>query len=111
MDREITQEFIRSALDYDYKTGLFTWKADRPLEHFKNTHARNTYLSRFAGKVAGHVYKLENSTHLEYIQIRLFGKLMLGHRLACLYMYGFWPDGVIDHIDGNGLNNKMEIFV
>lgn len=33
--------------------------------------------------------------------------MYLGHRLACLYTYGFLPEGVIDHIDGNGLNNRM----
>lgn len=102
---ELTQETLHEALDYDKQTGIFIWKVDRPLSHFKSLHARNTYLGRFAGKTAGYPSKYNNKG-LHYLQIRIKGELYLGHRLAWLYVNGVWPDNILDHEDGNGLNNK-----
>ena len=102
---EISQEVLHEALDYNKETGLFTWKMDRPLSHFKNTHARNTYMGRFAGKLAGYPSKYSKKD-LYYLQIRIKGKLFLAHRLAWFYVNGVWPSKLLDHEDGNGLNNK-----
>jgi len=41
-----------------------------------------------------------------YLRIYLLGSSMYAHRLAWIYCYGKSP-GVIDHIDGNPLNNKI----
>ena len=57
-----------------------------------------------SGKVAGCECMRDK---LSYICIRVKGKLNLAHRLAWLYVYGLWPKGVIDHIDGNGTNNSI----
>lgn len=102
---DLTHKVLYEALDYNKESGLFTWKVDRPLEHFKNTHARNTYLGRFAGKVAGHPSKY-GPKDLYYTQIRIKGKLFLAHRLAWFYVNAEWPAQLIDHEDGDGLNNK-----
>lgn len=39
--------------------------------------------------------------------VRVNKKLYAVHRLVFLFHRGFWPEQV-DHIDGNGLNNKIE---
>lgn len=97
---------LLEALDYNPLTGIFTWRSDRPLSHFKNESAKKVYLGKLAGKQAGHKCKPANSD-ITYVQIRLFTKLYLAHRLAVFYMTGNWPSGIIDHINGNGLDNSM----
>lgn len=103
---ELDHSKLLEALDYDPLTGIFTWRDDRPLSHFKNMSAKKVYLSRFAGKQAGHEYRMPKAD-MTYVQIRLFTKLYLGHRLAVFYVTGKWPSGVIDHINGDGLDNAI----
>lgn len=73
----ITQEELKRLLNYDPETGIFTWKEDR--------------FSDREGKVAGCKHKLTG-----YIQIKVFGKMYKGHRLAWLYVYGEFPT-MLDH--------------
>jgi hypothetical protein len=43
-----------------------------------------------------------------YLQTQLDHKTYKVHRIAfCLY-YGRWPDGLVDHIDGNRTNNRKD---
>ena len=82
-------EDLRKSLGYDSETGELRWKS--------------TLGSRaLVGNLAGCV----NKTHdCQYIQFQ--GKRYLAHRLAWLLTHGKWPDGVIDHLDGNPLNNRI----
>jgi hypothetical protein len=42
-----------------------------------------------------------------YLTVSLYGRTCAVHRLAWLLSYGAWPDKVIDHIDGDKLNNRL----
>ena len=42
-----------------------------------------------------------------YLRLYLHGKKYLAHRVAILLATGSMPDGLIDHIDGNTLNNRL----
>ncbi len=42
-----------------------------------------------------------------YVEFNVMGRLHKAHRLAWLYVYGEWPDGDIDHLDGNKSNNRI----
>ncbi len=42
-----------------------------------------------------------------YLRLRIDGHLVYQHRAAWLYMHGAWPDGIIDHKDGNRANNAI----
>ncbi len=42
-----------------------------------------------------------------YIFIRVDNKTHKAHRLAFLFMYGYLPDKMVDHIDGNKSNNRF----
>jgi hypothetical protein len=83
----LTQEYLKSILDYDLDTGIFTWKVN------KSKTAK-------AGDVAGW---LDNG----YRGIEINNKSYKAHRLAWLYVYGEMPKNLIDHVDGNRSNNKI----
>lgn len=84
----ITADMLRAALRYDPETGVFTRiQAGQP--------------SRWVGKPAGFVDKAG------YRRIALGGKQHLAHRLVLLYVYGRWPEGHIDHINGITFDNRL----
>lgn len=97
----ITQAYLKSRLEYDPLTGVFTWK-QKP----GSDRMTNTWNTRYAGKIAGTVRRVDNSD-LYYLHINLFNRPRRAHRLAWLYTHGEFPK-LIDHIDGDGLNNKLE---
>ncbi len=43
-----------------------------------------------------------------YLTVSFRGDSVTVHRLAWAIYHGHWPLGVIDHVDGDGLNNKIE---
>lgn len=83
----LTQEYLKSILDYDLDTGIFTWKVK------KSQVAK-------AGDVAGWEYN-------GYREIEIDNKKYKAHRLAWLYVHGEMPKNLIDHIDNNRSNNKI----
>lgn len=85
----LTQERLKEVLNYDPETGAFTWKI--------RTSNRVS-----VGDVAG---SLNTSGRM---QIRIDGVSYLAHRIAWLYVTGYWPVFHIDHIDGNPLNNTFK---
>lgn len=42
-----------------------------------------------------------------YVKIGINGKTYSAHRLAWFYVYGLWPIGVIDHINGWKFDNRF----
>jgi hypothetical protein len=84
-----TIEQINDWLDYNRETGVFTWKKSRG--------------KRFtAGDVAGKL------SHQGYLQSTVPGcERASNHRLAYFIVYGVWPSGDVDHINGNGLDNRI----
>jgi len=84
----LTQSRLHELLDYDPISGVFRIRVYRGGPKKK-------------GDVAGSL------TNQGYRQIRVDGGRYKAHRLAWLYMYGKWPCGYIDHIDGNPSNNAI----
>jgi len=84
----ITQEKLKANLTYCANTGNFKW-----VNIDKYTHRVK------AGDIAGWVDD-------KYHKIMINGKSYRSHRLAWLYVYGYMPSE-IDHIDHDGLNNKL----
>ncbi|EWD85821.1 hypothetical protein L471_04520 [Klebsiella pneumoniae BIDMC 34] len=87
-EKSITQELLRTLLEYDPQTGIFRWK----IKASSSAHPGD-----IAGCIDGQGYRV----------IRIYGKNRKAHRLAWLYVYGDEPE-VIDHIDRNRSNNAIE---
>lgn len=84
----ITQEILKRLLEYDEKTGSFTWKV---------SPSRNVRAGESAGSVTSEMYT----------SITIMRKHYQAHRLAWLYVHGVWPKSVLDHIDTNRVNNRI----
>jgi hypothetical protein len=84
----ITQEYLHEIFDYDRNTGVFFRK-------------KRTSSSVKIGDIAG----CDNG--IGYIVISVKSKLVHAHRLAWLYVYGSFPNGNIDHKNGNRSDNRI----
>jgi len=84
---DLTQEFVKE---------LFIHSDDGVLRRNKRTSNRI-----MVGAQAG---SLKPSG---YIQVRVFGKMVLAHRLVWLYHYGYMPSEQIDHINGIRHDNRI----
>jgi len=86
-DFTLTAERLRELLDYNPESGGFTW------------------LARLATHI--HIGDIAGNNNRGYLEIGIAGRVYRAHRLAWLHVYGVWPTGVIDHIDGNPSNNRI----
>lgn len=85
---EPTAEYLRSILNYNQNTGVFT----RRLSTAPNARA---------GDVAGYLSKDG------YVLIKVLCKTYKAHRLAWLHYYGTWPKAQIDHINRDRSDNRI----
>jgi hypothetical protein len=86
----ITQARLKQLLSYDPETGIFTWKAPR----------RGVTLGAQCGTDLRSGGKLYTAIHVDWMKYS-------AHRMAWLYIHGELPPAQIDHIDGNGRNNRL----
>lgn len=84
---ELTQQELKSLLNYNPDTGVFTWRI------YRSNRVKE-------GMVAGCCDKRNG-----YRRIGVNGKLWLEHQLCFLYMVGTVPKE-IDHVDNIKSNNK-----
>lgn len=105
----LTHEHLLACLHYDPETGVFTWR-HRPASTFEDGPKRsaewkaNCWNSRRAGHPAGSINCSGNGTY--YIRIAFGPIAYYAQRLAWFYMKGEWPTGLIDHRNGDGLQNR-----
>lgn len=86
-EENLTQDILKDILCYDPETGLFTWKRQQG--------------KMKAGSRAG-TYREGN-----YVLIGIDKEHYFGHRLAWLYVYGEWPEDMLDHINNDRRDNRI----
>lgn len=86
---DLSAERLRELVAYDEATGLFTRRVS-----ISNRSA--------VGSPAGYLHRATG-----YVYATVDGTRHRAHRLAWLYVYGMWPMGVIDHLDGDPANNRI----
>lgn len=88
MSNHFSREELVQHLSYSPDTGEFWWLSS----------GKGRLLDRPAGC---------NSSN-GYVRIYLYGRMHQAHRLAWLYMTGEWPEKMIDHVNGDKLDNRWE---
>lgn len=91
-EKILTAEHVRSILSYDQETG-----------HFHYLKATNGKVK--VGQRAGSVNFIQGKYPRESISINYF--MYQSHRLAWLYIYGEFPNSFLDHINNDGLDNRI----
>ena len=88
----LTLDYLKYMLNYDALTGVFTRKT-----------------TRFGRYSEGDVASTPGHAALKgYRLINLLNQKFLAHRVAWLYHYGEWPEKVVDHINGDKADNRIE---
>lgn len=100
MIEELLPQYARQLLSYDPRTGIFRWRY-RAMKWFEDRSRWITWNKRFAGKVAGSV------AGNGYVYIGIEPYAYLAHRLAWLFVHGHWPEGNLDHINGDRSDNRI----
>lgn len=88
MTPRITQEALKSILEYDQNTGVFKWIKRLS----KRVHV---------GDIAGHL--VDDG----YVLIGIGRSVYRAHILAWLYVHGEYPNSQIDHINQNKQDNRI----
>lgn len=88
----LTAERARQVVSYDPTTGVMTW-----------TESKN-----WRRKVGGIAGTKSNQHGRTYVVVSVDSKSYRAHRLAWLLVHGRWPNGDIDHKNGDTLDNRLE---
>jgi len=89
MENKLTQDELKRQLDYVPLTGIFKWKV---------SNSNRVQIGDIAG--------CKNKDG--YIVVRINKRRYYAHRLAWLYVYGYFPENQIDHKYRNPSNNKID---
>lgn len=86
-ESELNQEYLKSILHYNPETGSFIWLVKS---------GSNNLIGSYAGSI----------TNRRYVSVGINDKRYMAHRLAFLYMTGYWPKDQVDHVNGIRDDNR-----
>lgn len=105
MGIKLAPDLLRRLLHYDGETGILTWRERSQADHIGERDVKG-WNSRWAGKRAGS--KRVAPCGKPYWVIRVVGNRLYAHQVVMMMLGHDISGREIDHIDGNGLNNKIE---
>jgi len=106
----VTEKFLSalsSAIDVDPKTGAMFWRV-RGADSFLPRQGRSqdsmasAFNKQFSGKRA-----LDSTTDNGYKAGNFLGRRVYAHQAVWFLVNGEWPENVIDHINGDGHDNRI----
>lgn len=107
-NHQIPIEKLQAALRYCPATGDFAW-LPRDTSDFPGTGPGGAWRrslawnTQYAGQPA-----LTSTATNGYRKGQLWGQTLLAHRVAWALYHGEWPNGLIDHINGDKADNRIE---
>jgi hypothetical protein len=84
----VSAKQLKKVLKYNPESGHFTWRVDVAPRAMKGQTAGNPKKGR-------------------YTKISFQNESYYAHHIAWRFVYGYWPTGEIDHIDGDPSNNRI----
>jgi len=109
IDVGLTAKQLRAILHYDPDTGLFRWREG--IDHWRaglpaGTKSRDREHGTEYVKI-GLGTTSRGIQNRPYIILGVKKRVYRAHRLAWLYVYGEWPKKQVDHINGDGTDNRI----
>lgn len=104
-ERAVPIVFLREMLEV--RDGVLYWR-ERPRSHFVRANNFTAFNRHKAGRPAGGESSLGYMVVGFSVGPGVKARLFMAHRVIWAIHYGQWPDGEIDHIDHDPLNNRIE---
>ncbi len=102
---DITPEVCRQLLGYDPETGILTWLPRTRLEMMGPDRASQLRIDQWNSAFAW--TRALNGNHGKYYHGTLWRVGLYAHRVAWAIHYGEWPQEQIDHLNGDGFDNRI----
>lgn len=93
-------EFLHECFIYSHRSGELRWKT-RPIDHFTEEWLCRRWNTRYAGTIAGNI-------NVHGYRIVKVDRLYPAHRIVWKMVTDEEPPEMLDHIDGDRLNNAWK---
>ena len=100
-----SRALLHQLLRYDAETGDLIW-LPRPRDLFKRNRQFLNWNNRYPGTIAG--YARPGRSNAVYLHIGIQGTIFKAHRLVWVHVRGEPVPDIVDHIDHDPLNNRIE---